>query len=99
MQSHEIFKSNIRLYLEWIGVTPYTAAIATGHGPSWFSGILNPKRHQSKISSIMIDEVAEALELAPHKLLDPNFQPRRNPSWLKKVLKEREERESGSKKD
>jgi len=73
MKSHEIFKRNVKARLELLELPSYKVSILTGHAGAWLSGILNPRRHSSRVSSLVIDEVGEALGVPPYELINPAF--------------------------
>ena len=84
MDSNRVFKHNVKARLRHLGIAPYRAAVSNGKPPSWLTGILNPNRHKSKVSSVVIDETAHCLGVRPHDLIDPDFDPTAHaaPPWL-----------------
>jgi hypothetical protein len=84
MKSHERFRRNVKLRLDYLGVSAYRAAVDTGHAPSWLTGLLNPRRSTQKVASSIIDDVAIVLGVPPYQLINPRFNPARyrEPEWM-----------------
>jgi hypothetical protein len=95
MKSHERFRRNVRLRLDYLGVSAYRAAVDTGHAPSWLTGLLNPRRSTQKVASSIIDDVAIVLGVPPYQLINPRFNPARyrEPEWMEEHEDRRPERD------
>ena len=70
-RAEKIFKRNLRARLEWLGVTGYHVAVATGHHATWISQVL--RRGGEGIQIGVIDDISKALGVPPREMISDVF--------------------------